>query len=126
MSHGDHASHETGKNVAHLNVSHGDHASHQNTIDIVKEYNAQFNEKVIAIMLDTKGLEVRSGDVAKPILLRVSTNNILSVNYDGFINDVEPGDILLVDGKITSFPLLKKIQLKKFIKCYIDICWISV
>nr|KAJ0200260.1 hypothetical protein LSAT_V11C600311340 [Lactuca sativa] len=49
MSHGDHASHNTGMNMARLNMSHGDHASHQNTIDI--------------------GPEVRSGDVAKPILL---------------------------------------------------------
>ena len=45
----------------------------------------------------------------------------MSVNYDGFINDVEPGDILLVDGKVTSLTLLKKIQVTKFIKCYIDI-----
>ena len=45
---------ETGMNVARLNMSHGDHASHQKTIDIVKEYNAQFDEKVISIMLDTK------------------------------------------------------------------------
>ena len=80
-----------------------------------------------------QGLEVRSGDVAKPILLHegqefnftikrgVNTNNTVSVNYDGFINDVEPGDILLVDGKVTSLTLLKKIQVTKFIKCYIDI-----
>ena len=45
---------ETGMNVARLNMSHGDHASHQKTIDLVKEYNAQFEDKVIAIMLDTK------------------------------------------------------------------------
>lgn len=45
---------ETGMNVARLNMSHGDHSSHQKTIDLVKEYNAQFNDKVIAIMLDTK------------------------------------------------------------------------
>lgn len=40
--------------MARLNMSHGDHASHQKTIDLVKEYNAQFEEKVVAIMLDTK------------------------------------------------------------------------
>lgn len=45
---------EAGMNVARLNMSHGDHASHQRTIDLVKEYNAQFEDKVIAIMLDTK------------------------------------------------------------------------
>ncbi|KAK6146423.1 hypothetical protein DH2020_020292 [Rehmannia glutinosa] len=102
---------ETGMNVARLNMSHGDHASHQKTIDLVKEYNAQFEEKVVAIMLDTKGPEVRSGDVAQPILLKegqefnftiergVSTIDTVSVNYDDFINDVEVGDIILVDDK---------------------------
>lgn len=45
---------EAGMNVARLNMSHGDHASHQKTIDLVNEYNAQFQDKVVAIMLDTK------------------------------------------------------------------------
>lgn len=45
---------ETGMNVARLNMSHGDHNSHKKVIDLVKEYNAQSPENVIAIMLDTK------------------------------------------------------------------------
>lgn len=45
---------ESGMNVARLNMSHGDHASHQKVIDLVKEYNAQSKDNVIAIMLDTK------------------------------------------------------------------------
>jgi len=45
---------EEGMDVARLNMSHGDHASHQKTIDLVREYNSQFDDKVIAIMLDTK------------------------------------------------------------------------
>lgn len=45
---------EAGMNVARLNMSHGDHSSHQKTIDLVKEYNSQFDDKVVAIMLDTK------------------------------------------------------------------------
>jgi pyruvate kinase len=47
---------EAGMNVARLNMSHGDHASHQKVIDLVKEYNAQSKDNVIAIMLDTKVL----------------------------------------------------------------------
>ncbi|KAL0318055.1 UNVERIFIED_CONTAM: Plastidial pyruvate kinase [Sesamum angustifolium] len=60
---------EAGMNVARLNMSHGDHASHQKVIDLVKEYNAQAKDNVIAIMLDTKGPEVRSGDLPQPITL---------------------------------------------------------
>ncbi|CAM8986518.1 unnamed protein product [Rhodiola kirilowii] len=111
---------ETGMNVARLNMSHGDHASHQKTIDLVKEYNAQFADKAIAIMLDTKGPEVRSGDVPQPIMLEegqefnftikrgVSTENTVSVNYDDFVNDVEAGDILLVDGGMMSLAVKSK------------------
>lgn len=58
-----------------------------------------------------KGPEVRSGDVPQPIFLEegqefnftikrgVSMKDTVSVNYDDFVNDVEVGDILLVDGK---------------------------
>ncbi|XVE57484.1 hypothetical protein DITRI_Ditri04bG0094500 [Diplodiscus trichospermus] len=120
---------EAGMNVARLNMSHGDHASHQNTIDLVKEYNAQFEDKVIAIMLDTKGPEVRSGDVPRPIQLKegqefnftiirgVSTANTVSVNYDDFVNDVEVGDILLVDGGMMS--LAVKSKTKDTVKCVV-------
>ncbi|RWW10762.1 hypothetical protein GW17_00025680 [Ensete ventricosum] len=45
---------EAGMNVARLNMSHGDHESHQKIINLVKEYNAQCKDNIIAIMLDTK------------------------------------------------------------------------
>ena len=58
-----------------------------------------------------QGPEVRSGDVPQPIILEegkefnftikrgVSSEDTVSVNYDDFINDVEVGDMILVDGK---------------------------
>jgi len=33
----------------------------------------------------------------------VSMENTVSVNYDDFVNDVEVGDVLLVDGKNDDF-----------------------
>ncbi|KAJ0986237.1 hypothetical protein J5N97_004593 [Dioscorea zingiberensis] len=113
---------EAGMNVARLNMSHGDHASHQKVIDLVKEYNAQSKDNVIAIMLDTKGPEVRSGDVPQPINLEtgeeftftikrgVSTETCVSVNYDDFVNDVEVGDMLLVDGGMMSLTVKSKTE----------------
>ncbi|XP_057798592.1 plastidial pyruvate kinase 2 [Salvia miltiorrhiza] len=118
---------EAGMNVARLNMSHGDHASHQKVIDLVKEYNAQSKDNVIAIMLDTKGPEVRSGDLPQPIPLTtgqeftftirrgVGTTDCVSVNYDDFVNDVEAGDMLLVDGGMMSF--LVKSKTKDSVKC---------
>jgi len=106
--------------VARLNMSHGDHASHLAVIKLVKEYNEQPNANVVGIMLDTKGPEVRSGDVPKPLALQkgdpftftikrgVSTNDAVSVNYDGFIDDVAVGDIILVDGGMMSMEAKSK------------------
>ena len=57
-----------------------------------------------------QGPEVRSGDLPQPINLApgqeftftiqrgVGTADCVSVNYDDFVNDVEVGDMLLVDG----------------------------
>ncbi|KAF8020351.1 hypothetical protein BT93_G0910 [Corymbia citriodora subsp. variegata] len=113
---------EAGMNVARLNMSHGDHASHQQVIDLVKEYNAQSKDNVIAIMLDTKGPEVRSGDLPQPIMLTagqeftftirrgVGTADCVSVNYDDFVNDVEVGDMLLVDGGMMSLTVKSKTE----------------
>ncbi|XP_062080304.1 pyruvate kinase isozyme G, chloroplastic-like [Humulus lupulus] len=118
---------EIGMNVARLNMSHGDHSSHQKTIDLVKEYNSQFDDKVVAIMLDTKGPEVPSGDLPQPIILEegqefnftikrgVITENTVRVNYDAFVNDVEVGDMLLVDGGMMS--LLVKSKTHDTVKC---------
>ncbi|KAH0906317.1 hypothetical protein HID58_038144 [Brassica napus] len=96
---------EAAMNVARMNMSHGDHASHKKVIDLVKEYNAQSKDNTIAIMLDTKGPEVR----------RVSTPTCASVNYDDFVNDVEAGDMLLVDGGMMSF--MVKSKTKDSVKC---------
>ncbi|XP_073032342.1 plastidial pyruvate kinase 2-like isoform X1 [Primulina eburnea] len=113
---------EAGMNVARLNMSHGDHGSHQKVIDLVKEYNAQTKGNVIAIMLDTKGPEVRSGDLPQPIELNsgqeftftirrgVGTTDCVSVNYDDFVNDVEVGDMLLVDGGMMSLTVKSKTE----------------
>ncbi|KAG0602608.1 hypothetical protein M758_10G026900 [Ceratodon purpureus] len=109
-----------GMNVARLNMSHGDHASHKKVIDLVREFNKEANSNVIALMLDTKGPEVRSGDLPQPIWLKkgdpftftikrgVGTDTCVSVNYDDFVNDVEGGDTLLIDGGMMSLEVKSK------------------
>lgn len=111
---------DAGMNVARLNMSHGDHASHKAVVDLVKEYNS-LNRTCVGLMLDTKGPEVRSSDLAEPIQLKRGdkfvftiqegqngTGGRISVNYDGFIDDVSVGDVLLVDGGLLSFQVVEK------------------
>lgn len=111
---------DQGMNVARLNMSHGDHKSHKAVVDLVKEYN-KLNRNNVAIMLDTKGPEVRSGDVTEPIDMKPgakytftikegadSKKGRISVNYDGFIDDVSVNDMLLVDGGMLSLKIVEK------------------
>jgi pyruvate kinase len=106
---------DCGINVVRLNMSHGDHNSHMDVVKLVREYNA-VRDNNLAIMLDTKGPEIRSGDVVKPLQLETGDtliftideasagggDNRVSVNYDGFISDCSVSDIVLVDGGLLS------------------------
>jgi hypothetical protein len=51
---------EAGLNVARLNFSHGDHVGHAATLDRVRQA-ARNKMRSVAIMLDTRGPEIRSG-----------------------------------------------------------------
>lgn len=59
---------EAGMNVARLNFSHGTHASHLATIQTLKEAR-KIAGKPLAIMLDTKGPEIRVGQIEGDLLV---------------------------------------------------------
>ncbi|MBT8122744.1 MAG: pyruvate kinase [Gammaproteobacteria bacterium] len=49
-----------GMNVARLNLSHGDLAAHKQQISVLREASAETGRS-IAIMIDTRGIEIRTG-----------------------------------------------------------------
>lgn len=98
-----------GMNVARLNFSHGDHTEHGNRIKNIR-LAARQTGKTIGILLDTKGPEIRTGDMATEKVhldrgqeLIVSmvpvqgTNERISITYTELIHDVKPGSIILLD-----------------------------
>ena len=104
---------ESGTNVARLNFSHGDFNEHGERIKSINQA-AKKTGKTVAILLDTKGPEIRTGtfkdgmahieegqsiDISMDML--EGTKDLFSVTYPGLINDVVIGNkILLDDGLI--------------------------
>lgn len=104
-----------GLNVARLNFSHGTHEDHQVKIDLVKKVREKLNLP-IAIMLDTKGPEYRiktfkegKVTVADGDTFTFTTTETegdasrVSVNYSGLVNDLTPGDRILVNNGLVIF-----------------------
>jgi len=113
---------ENGMNVARLNMSHGTHQWHRDVIKHIKTINEK-TESSVAVLLDTKGPEIRTGDVKRDIVLHKGDTLILTIrrqaelepycveiNYDGFVSDVEQGDIILIDGGMLSLKALNITQ----------------
>lgn len=98
-----------GLNVCRLNFSHGTHEEHQIRIDRIKKIRQELNLP-IAIMLDTKGPEIRlknfgvnSVMLSKGQQFTLTTRDILgdekicSVTYTNLAKEVKPNDRILID-----------------------------
>ena len=105
----------SGMNVARLNFSHGTHESHA---DMIRRFRSVRDELGLpaAVMLDTKGPEIRLGNFDDPAEVVsgqsytftvgeeiTGDSNKCYVNYPGLPKDVKPGDSLLVDDGELSF-----------------------
>lgn len=103
---------QAGMNVARINLSHGDRNSHARFIELVKQAR-RTTGTYSAILLDTRGPEIRVGDLVEPLDLKAGERLIItsrhdtcigqciSVDYPGLIGDIRPGNrILLDDGKL--------------------------
>lgn len=106
---------KAGLNVARLNFSHGDHSTHRENIDMIKQVREEL-DMPIAIMLDTKGPEYRiktfeNGKVTLKVddtfsFTRreiVGNENCVSVTYKNIVNELNKGDIILLNNGLISF-----------------------
>ncbi|MDE6025094.1 MAG: pyruvate kinase [Lachnospiraceae bacterium] len=100
---------EEGMDVARLNFSHGTHDDHKERIEMIKKLRKEL-DKPVAILLDTKGPEIRTRDfeggkveVVDGQTFTLTTREILgdntvaSITYKDLANDVEVGTIILID-----------------------------
>ncbi len=100
---------QSGMDVARLNFSHGSHDEHGNIISILKEAREK-TQRPLAIMLDTKGPEIRLGKVPKggiPVnpgsritLIKEQmegTSEKISIRPDFVLDHLKVGTIVLID-----------------------------
>ncbi|WP_288831783.1 pyruvate kinase [uncultured Megasphaera sp.] len=104
----------SGMNIARFNFSHGTHEEHKKRIDLVRNISKK-SQIPIALMLDTKGPEIRLGSfengsiimkAGQPFTLTtrslIGNETIASVNYKDLPKDISIGShILLSDGLVT-------------------------
>ena len=100
---------KSGLNVCRMNFSHGDHEEHKGRIDVVKKVREELGQPT-ALLLDTKGPEIRTGKFDAPeVLLEegqtftitmkdvMGNKEMCTVSYKGLANDVKTGDTILID-----------------------------
>ncbi len=119
---------QNGLNVCRLNFSHGNHDEHKKRIDTIKKVREEM-DLPIAIMLDTKGPEIRLGDfkdgtieLTQDDIFTLTTREILgdksivSITYKGLPQDVEVGGRILIDDGLVELRILEIID-GRDIKC---------
>lgn len=115
-----------GADVARLNMAHADHEWTRMVVRRIREVSQRVGRE-IAIMMDIKGPEIRTGDVESPIELKAGEEfdftvrpgsedgqspeevRSVGVNYENLVNDISVGDIVLVDNGLMRFEVTEKI-----------------
>ncbi|ORE70767.1 pyruvate kinase [Aerococcus urinae] len=101
---------KAGMDVARMNFSHGDHDEHLARIKAIRQVEREAGKR-IAVMLDTKGPEIRThnmkdhapvflekGKTVKISMTEVEgTQDMISVTYPQLINDVHVDSHILID-----------------------------
>lgn len=99
-----------GMDIARFNFSHGDHEEQSGRFALVESVRKELNIP-IATLLDTKGPEIRTGDLKddKKVTLKegqkftLTTRDVLGdetigrITYDGLPQDISKGNTILID-----------------------------
>ena len=118
---------ENGMDVARFNFSHGDYEEQKARMDLLKRVRKEMH-RPIAILLDTKGPEIRTGVLENggKVLLRegeeftltatemAGTEKMVYQTYPQLSKDVKPGDTILIDDGLIGLKV-KEIQGKDIV-----------
>ena len=111
---------DAGVGVFRINMSHAKHETVRALVPRVREL-AEESGKIVAILLDTQGPAIRTGDLPAKILLKrgdifeftvrgAAATEAMSVgvNYDDLVGDLNVGDPVIVDNGLIHMRVLSK------------------
>ena len=107
---------KAGMNVARINFSHGNYEDQKDRIETIKKVRAKLG-KPVALLLDTKGPEIRIGKFADPNGIELKAGDVfrfvnedidgdkerISVSYKNLYKEISVGTVILInDGTIET------------------------
>ncbi len=109
-----------GASICRLNMAHATHSWTREIIRRIRRVSERVKQPV-AIMMDIKGPEIRTGDLPEPVELQVGQaldllvhsdseeEGILGVtiNYPGIVNDLKVGNTVLVDSGLIRLKVVE-------------------
>ena len=111
---------DAGVNIFRLNMSHAPHDWVRRVVADIRAAAAA-RQKFIGIMMDTQGPAIRTGDLGVPLDLQPGQKFTLTVrgerdleehsvdvNYENFVNDINVGDVVLIDNGAIEMKVLAK------------------
>jgi len=111
---------DAGVNIFRLNMSHATHDWARRVAADIRS-GAGARRQFIGIMMDTQGPAIRTGDLPVPLALkpgqrftltvrgeRSEEERSVDVNYADFVNDINPGDVVLMDNGAIQMKVLAK------------------
>ncbi|KGK36568.1 hypothetical protein JL09_g4285, partial [Pichia kudriavzevii] len=120
---------KAGLNIARMNFSHGSYEYHQSVIDNCRKSEEVYPGRPLAIALDTKGPEIRTGTTTNggdyPIppnhemifttddkYKEACDDKIMYLDYKNIVSVIQPGKIIFVDDGVLSFRVVEIIDNK--------------
>jgi pyruvate kinase len=111
---------EEGADVFRLNMSHATHPWVREIVPRIRKIAAELSRPV-AILLDTQGPAIRTGELKTNLqlkpddILELTVRGAKSeekysvdVNYDGLVKDISVGDVVLIDNGVMRLLVLEK------------------